>query len=83
VVYGSSFAHFPAQTSHGMLITSGYTLVSVEEFCQPQFEDLELDILRGDGENTLKDAVHGIILWPKRYIITPQTEGSIPPTDPP
>jgi hypothetical protein len=44
VAYGSAFAHFPGQSSHGMLIPPGYTLVFVEEICQPQFEDLELDI---------------------------------------
>jgi hypothetical protein len=66
-----------------MLIPPGNTSVSVEEICQPQFEDLELDIPGGDSERTLNDVVHGIILWPKRYIIIPQTEGSIPPTDPP
>jgi hypothetical protein len=82
VAYGSAFAHFPRQTSHDMLISPGYASVSVEEICQPQFEDLELDIPGGDGERTLKDAVHGIILWLKRYIIIPHTEGSIPPTDP-
>jgi hypothetical protein len=49
-----------------MLIPPGYASVSMEEICQPQFEDLELDILGGDGERTLKDAVHSIILWPKR-----------------
>jgi hypothetical protein len=27
----------------------------VEEICQPQFEDLELDIPGGDGERTLKE----------------------------
>jgi hypothetical protein len=54
-----------------MLIPPGYALVSVEEICQPQVEDLELDILGGDGERTFKDEVHGIILWPKRYIIIP------------
>jgi hypothetical protein len=74
VAYRSAFAHFPRQTSHNMLIPPGYASVSVEEICQPQFEDLEQDIPGGDGERTLKDAVHGIILWP--YII-------IPPTDPP
>jgi hypothetical protein len=66
VAYGSAFAHFPRQTSHGMLIPPGYALVFVEEICQPQFEDLELDIPGGDGERTLKDVVHSIILWPKR-----------------
>jgi hypothetical protein len=44
VAYGSAFAHFPGQSSHDMLIPPGYTLVFVEEICQPQFEDLELDI---------------------------------------
>jgi hypothetical protein len=82
VAYGSTFVHFPGQISYGMLIPPGYASVSVEEICQPQFEDLELDIPGGDGKRTLKDAVHCIILWPKRYIIIPQTEGSIPPTDP-
>jgi hypothetical protein len=66
-----------------MLIPPGYDSVSVEEICQSQFEDLELDIPGGDGERTLKDAVHGIIFWLKCYIIILQTEGSIPPTDPP
>jgi hypothetical protein len=83
VAYGSTFVHFPGQISYGMLIPPGYASVSVEEICQPQFEDLELDIPGGDGKRTLKDAVHYIILWPKRYITIPQTEGSIPPTDPP
>jgi hypothetical protein len=83
VAYGSAFAHFLGQTSHGMLIPPGYASVSVEEICQSQFEDLELDIPGGDGERTLKDVVHGIIFWPKRYIRIPQTEGSIHPTDPP
>jgi hypothetical protein len=80
VAYESDFAHFPRQTSHDMLIPPGYTSVSVEEICQSQFEDLELDIPGNDRERTLKDEVQGIILWPKRYIIIPQTEGSIPPT---
>jgi hypothetical protein len=52
-----------------MPIPPGYALVSVENICQPNFEELELDIPGGDGDNTLKDALHGIILWPKRYIV--------------
>jgi hypothetical protein len=83
VAYESAFAHFPGQTSHGMVIPPGYASVSVAEICKPQFEYLELDILGGGGERTLKDAVHGTILWPRRYNIIPQMEGSIPPTDPP
>jgi hypothetical protein len=66
-----------------MLIPLGYASISVDEICQPQFEVLTLDIPGGDGERTLKDVVHDIILLPKRYIIIPQTEGSVPPTDPP
>jgi hypothetical protein len=31
--------------------------------------DIEIDIPGGDGEKTLKDALHGIILWQKRYIV--------------
>jgi hypothetical protein len=50
VAYGSAFAHFPRQTSHDMLVPPGYASVSVEEICQPQFEDLELDIRGGDGK---------------------------------
>jgi hypothetical protein len=80
VAYGSAFAHFPRQTSHNMLIPPGYASVSLEEICQPQFEDLELDIPGGDGERTLKDAVHNIILWPKHYIITPPPQKWINPS---
>jgi hypothetical protein len=65
----SAFAHFPGQTSHNMHIPFGYPSVVMGVICQPQFEDLEIDILGGDGERTLKDAVHGIILWPKCNII--------------
>jgi hypothetical protein len=60
-----------------MPIPPGYSSVSVERICQPDFEELEIDIPGGDGEKTLKDALHGIILWPKRYIvIIPKNDGS-------
>jgi hypothetical protein len=52
-----------------MPIPLGYASVSVENICQSDFEELELDIPGGDGEKTLKDALHRIILWPKRYIV--------------
>jgi hypothetical protein len=52
-----------------MPIPPGYASVSIEKICQHDFEELKLDIPRGDGEKTLKDALHGIILWPKRYIV--------------
>jgi hypothetical protein len=62
VADGSVFAQFPGQTSHVMPIPPGYASDSIENICQPDFEELELDILGGDGEKTLKDALHGIIL---------------------
>jgi hypothetical protein len=52
-----------------MPIPPGYASVSVERICQPDFEELEIDIPRDDREKTLKDALHGIILWPERYIV--------------
>jgi hypothetical protein len=59
-----------------MPITPGYASVSIERICQPDFEELEIDIPGGDGEKTLKDALHGIILWPKCYIIIiPENDG--------
>jgi hypothetical protein len=74
----SAFAQFPGQTSHDMPIPPSYASVSVEKICQPDFEELELDIPGGDGEKTLKDALHGIILWPKHYIvIIPENDGSL------
>jgi hypothetical protein len=61
-----------------MPIPPGYASVSVEKICQPDFEELELDISGGDREKTLKDALHGIILWPKHYIIIiPENDGSL------
>jgi hypothetical protein len=77
VADGSAFAQFPGQTSHEMSIPPGYASVSIEKICQPDFEELELDIPKGDGEKTLKDALHGIILCPKHYIVTiPENDGS-------
>jgi hypothetical protein len=48
----SAFAQFHGQTSHGMPIPPGYTSVSVEKICQPDFEELDLKIPGGDGEKT-------------------------------
>jgi hypothetical protein len=61
-----------------MPIPLGFASVSVEKICQPDFEKLELEIPGGYGENTLKDALHGIILWSKRYIvIISKNDGSL------
>ena len=41
------------------------------------WDDLELEISGGDGEKNLGEAIHGWILWPKRYIRITQPN---PPT---
>ena len=43
---------------------SGYTSVTVEQIVGNN-EDLELNFVRGDGEKTLGDALHGVVLWRK------------------
>jgi hypothetical protein len=48
-----------------MPIPPGYASASVEKICQPNFEELELDIPEGDGEKTLKDALHGYHIMAK------------------
>jgi hypothetical protein len=71
----SAFAQFAGQMSHDMSIPPGYTSVSVEKICQPDFKELQLEI-------TVGDVLHGIILWPKHYIvIIPENDGS--PIGPP
>jgi hypothetical protein len=40
--------------SHGMPIPPGYALVSVERICQPDFEELEIDIPGCDRERHLR-----------------------------
>jgi hypothetical protein len=37
-----------------MPIPPGYTSVSVERICQPDFEELEIDIPGSDGERNLR-----------------------------
>jgi hypothetical protein len=39
--------------SHDVALPPGYATISVEKICQPDFEELELDIPGGDGEKTL------------------------------
>ena len=58
----------PGDVYHGQQIPPRYTRVGVEQVCQG-WETLELDIPGGDGERTLAEAIHGYILWDKRYII--------------
>ena len=67
VAYGSALPLNPSTTIHGRPIPPGYTSVTVEQIVGNN-EDLELDFVGGDGEKTLGDATHGIVLWRKADI---------------
>lgn len=79
---GSAFAQMPGMTSHDMSIPPGHASIGLEEVCDAQYENLELHFPGGKRQSTLKDALHGIVLWPKQYIIIPDEEQSVPPTNP-
>src|SRR6185437_16235939 len=68
VAYGTAMPTQPGDVYHGQQILAGYTRVGVEQVCQG-WDTLELDIPGGDGERTLAEAIHGYILWDKRYIV--------------
>ena len=67
VAYGSALPLNPCTTIHGRPIPPGYTSVSVEQIVGNN-EDPELDFVGGDGEMTLGDALHGVVLWCKADI---------------
>ena len=67
VEYGSALPLNPCTTIHGRSISPGYTSVTVEKIVGNN-KDLELDFVGGDGEKTLGDAMHGIVLWRKANI---------------
>jgi len=67
VAYGSALPLNPSTTIHGRPIPPGYTSVTIEQIVGNN-EDLELDYVGGDGETTLGDALHGVVLWPKTDI---------------
>ena len=62
-------AEVPVQggTIHGMPIPDGYVRVMADRVA-PGWEDLDLEIPGGDGEEELGQAVHTWICWNKRYI---------------
>ena len=61
---------------HGALIPPGYATISVDKVYKG-YDNVALDIPRGDGEKTLGEAEKAYILWRKRYIIIPRV--STPP----
>ena len=67
VAYGSALPVIPSSTIHGMPIPPSYASVTVEQIVEPTHinENLKLDFVGGDGEKTLGDALHGIVLWRK------------------
>ena len=67
IAYGSALPLNPATTIHGRPIPPGYTSVTVEQILGNN-EDLELDFVGGDGEKTLGDVLHGVVLWCKADI---------------
>jgi len=67
VAYGSALPLNPSTTIHGRPIPPGYTSVTVKQIVGNN-EDLELDFVGGDGEKTLGDALHGVVLWRKADI---------------
>ena len=67
VAYGSALPLNPCTIIHGRPIPPGYTSVTVEQIVGNN-EDLELDFVGGDGEKTLGDALHGVVLWRKADI---------------
>src|SRR6185312_12102377 len=67
VAYGSALPLNPSTTIHGRPIPPGYTSVIVEQIVGNN-EDLELNFVGGDGEKTLGDALHGVVLWRKADI---------------
>ena len=67
VAYGSVLPLSPCTTIHGRTIPPGYASVIVEQIVGNN-ENLELDFVGGDGEKTLGDALHGVVLWRKADI---------------
>ena len=59
-----AYTNFPDATFHCNPIPAGYARVVVDEVVD-QYSGLELDILGGDEEHTLGEAIHHIILWRK------------------
>ena len=67
VAYGSALPLNPSTTIHGRPIPPSYTSITVEQIVGNN-EDLELDFVGWDGEKTLGDALHGVVLWCKADI---------------
>ena len=67
VVHGIAEVPVQCGTIHGRLIPEGYARVMIDRV-ELGWEDLDLDILGGDGQEELGHAMHTWICWNKRYI---------------
>ncbi|WVZ85324.1 LOW QUALITY PROTEIN: hypothetical protein U9M48_032266, partial [Paspalum notatum var. saurae] len=67
VVHGMALPVVPGQKFHCSDIPPGYSTVIVDQVVS-SYEDLELQQKRSNRERTLKEVVHGRILWLKAYI---------------
>ena len=67
VVHGIAEVPVQGGTIHGRPIPEGYARVMVDRV-EPGWEDLDLEIPRGDGEEELGHTVQTWICWNKRYI---------------
>ena len=86
VAYGSALLVNPSSTIHGKPMPSGYTSVIVEQIVgtSGDNDNLELDFVGGDGEKTLGDALHGIVLWRMADIkLIGNTAAPVDPPSPP
>ncbi len=89
VAVGFALPSEPGACFHGGQILAGYARVRVDEGLKG-YETLELDIPAGEGEMTLGEFTHGIILWKKESIVfldsaprPPTPPSSNPPLSPP
>ena len=67
VAHGIAEVPIDGGTIHGQPVPEGYARVQVDRV-ESGWEDLDLEILGGDGETELAHALHTWICWPKRYI---------------
>jgi hypothetical protein len=71
VAHGIVEVRVQGGTIHAALIPEGYARVMVDRV-EKGWEDLDLEIPRGDGEEELQHALHTWICWNKHYIRFPQ-----------
>ncbi|PUZ50751.1 hypothetical protein GQ55_6G084000 [Panicum hallii var. hallii] len=66
--------------------TPGYSIATMEQIVEANGENekLKLDFVGGDGEKTLGETLHGVILWHKAYItLIGNTAAPVDPPSPP